>query len=971
MNYLDDIIVFGNTPEETVNTFVDVIGKLDAAGFRISIGKLSMFKDKLKLLGIVLTREGISPDPIKIKAIVEFPEPTTIKEVQRFLGIANYLSDFIKAYSLISAPLYKLSSGPNENFKMNDEERTSFLKIKELIVKPVILAFVDSDKEIYLEVDASINGYGGFAYQVETFTEEDLPQLKLQMQSILQKDNNELTQEMNKAIDDYIAGEEVQFDPNLKPSSGSQTSEELFPYLNTQARPRKKDGIWYVPRVNFFFSKKFTKDQIRIWSSLMKELFAIVDILERRQDFLGLAKRTLVLTDCSACVFLYKQSKSNSLMARYLARLQAHRFEVIIKHKSGKHMIVADALSRTYVLDKSEHYKGKLDHNKGVLIKHPFLPGQVISPGDIIDLINQEDDQIIQATDDPCIAKGCQTDLLMKDVVNSVNDTKYRISRDLNQYITHDILAKQQREEFSKEYDELLTGKPQRIQSRELKIVNGIILIEDKGKFVRLIPTKMRNLVLSRAHLLGHYSYKKLRTVIGRTDYWPTITKDCERFTRHCLSCNWIRPKQIGQYPLGYPIAGAPGQVWMVDVVSGLGNSEGHHYFLSAIDTFSRFTVTFPLREDKSEEIIKKLRTHVFSVFGYPEILVTDGARNLNKSQAFTHYCRLHNISQVVKTPYSSRSLGLCERVHRSILNNIRSISDSFSCSWTDSLSLGTQIYNAIPHQATNHSPYEVMFNRASELFNPLPALANLESSDTGLNDYIDGQQQKLRDIYEDARKYDEKYKKDMRNRCKGKVVDYKYGQFVLALDKRPPGKNEKIKLRPKWYGPFKVLQNYTTAIEAENTLTGTTGCLNKNLIKLMEEKDIKFFNELPYSLKRIFGNGFTNKEWADLHEEGRLHEHLKNYNDSGIQYGLETPADRLLTIANPDEQTWIPLHQKEDSDSSDSSDVEGKDKLDQPPTQTTKRVTFALPPTKHVTFAPNLLSRPKRQTKAVVRLNL
>ena len=138
-----------------------------------------------------------------------------------------------------------------------------------------------------------------------------------------------------------------------------------------------------------------------------------------------------------------------------------------------------------------------------------------------------------------------------------------------------------------------------------------------------------------------------------------------------------------------------------------------------------------------------------------------------------------------------------------------------------------------------------------------------------------------------------------------------------------------------------------------------------------MEEKDIKFFNELPYSLKRVFGNGFTNKEWAELHEEGRLHEHLKAYNDSGIQYGLETPADRLLTIANPDEQTWIPLQQKEDSDSSDSSDVVEKDEPDPPPTQVKKRVTFALPPKKRVTFEPNLLSRPKRQTKAVVRLNL
>ena len=53
------------------------------------------------------------------------------------------------------------------------------------------------------------------------------------------------------------------------------------------------------------------------------------------------------------------------------------------------------------------YYKGKLDHNKGMLIKHPFKPGQVISTSDIIDLINQGEDQLIQAVDDPNISKDC------------------------------------------------------------------------------------------------------------------------------------------------------------------------------------------------------------------------------------------------------------------------------------------------------------------------------------------------------------------------------------------------------------------------------------------------------------------------------------------------------------------------------------------------------------------------------------
>ena len=200
MNYLDDIIVFGGTPEETVETFIEVISRLDMAGFRISIGKLALFKENLKLLGIVLSKDGISPDPLKTKAIQMFPPPTTIKEMQRYLGIVNFLSDFLADYSLVAAPLYKLLTGTKENFEMNEEETEAFLFLKKLAAKHVILAFVDSDKEIYLEVDASINGYGGYAYQVDTYSEADLPRLKLKMQETLEKDQNQLTEEMNQVI---------------------------------------------------------------------------------------------------------------------------------------------------------------------------------------------------------------------------------------------------------------------------------------------------------------------------------------------------------------------------------------------------------------------------------------------------------------------------------------------------------------------------------------------------------------------------------------------------------------------------------------------------------------------------------------------------------------------------------------------------------------------------------------------------
>ena len=113
-NYMDDILCYGETYEECLSAFEKVIERLDTYGFRISLSKLSMFKKKLKILGVIITPEGIRSDPSKIQAIVNYPVPKTKTELQRFLGMSNFVSDFCVNFSLISSPLYKLTSGESD-----------------------------------------------------------------------------------------------------------------------------------------------------------------------------------------------------------------------------------------------------------------------------------------------------------------------------------------------------------------------------------------------------------------------------------------------------------------------------------------------------------------------------------------------------------------------------------------------------------------------------------------------------------------------------------------------------------------------------------------------------------------------------------------------------------------------------------------------------------------------------------------
>ena len=102
--YLDDIIVFGQTPEEHVHRLRAVFNKLKAAGLKLKPSKCDFFKKEIKYLGHVVSKEGVSTDPDKIKAVTEWSQPTTVTEVKSFLGFVSYYRRFTPNFSKVAKP---------------------------------------------------------------------------------------------------------------------------------------------------------------------------------------------------------------------------------------------------------------------------------------------------------------------------------------------------------------------------------------------------------------------------------------------------------------------------------------------------------------------------------------------------------------------------------------------------------------------------------------------------------------------------------------------------------------------------------------------------------------------------------------------------------------------------------------------------------------------------------------------------
>ena len=108
--YIDDVIIFSKSIEDHLVHLEEVFRRLREANVKLNPGKCSFVKQKVDYLGHVVTPDGVSPNPDKIRVVQEFPTPTNLKELRNFLvRLANYYRRFIKGFAHIASPLIALT----------------------------------------------------------------------------------------------------------------------------------------------------------------------------------------------------------------------------------------------------------------------------------------------------------------------------------------------------------------------------------------------------------------------------------------------------------------------------------------------------------------------------------------------------------------------------------------------------------------------------------------------------------------------------------------------------------------------------------------------------------------------------------------------------------------------------------------------------------------------------------------------
>ena len=157
--FIDHILVYSGSPEEHIEHLRTVFQILRERQLYARFSKCQFGLDKVAFLGHVILVEGVSVDPQKIEAIVNWKQPMNVSEVRSFLGLAGYYRKFVKGFSKIETLLTNLLK-KDQKFEWSDTCQHSFEELRQRLMTAPVLALLSGKDGYVVYSDASRQGLG-------------------------------------------------------------------------------------------------------------------------------------------------------------------------------------------------------------------------------------------------------------------------------------------------------------------------------------------------------------------------------------------------------------------------------------------------------------------------------------------------------------------------------------------------------------------------------------------------------------------------------------------------------------------------------------------------------------------------------------------------------------------------------------------------------------------------------------------
>ena len=139
--YLDDIFIASKNREEHKGHLKALFDRLQEHGLVVKVEKCLFGVPEIDILGHRVSCDGIRPLPAKVKAITEFPTPTSVNLLERFIGMINFYHVFIPKAAEMMPLLYQALTGKPrlKSIELNDDMNKAFKVAKQALATATML----------------------------------------------------------------------------------------------------------------------------------------------------------------------------------------------------------------------------------------------------------------------------------------------------------------------------------------------------------------------------------------------------------------------------------------------------------------------------------------------------------------------------------------------------------------------------------------------------------------------------------------------------------------------------------------------------------------------------------------------------------------------------------------------------------------------------------------------------------------
>ena len=692
--YIDDILVASETPAQHLEDLKAVFSILAENGLVVNRAKCTLGASSLQFLGYLLDENGISPLPERVEGLSKFPVPTTVKELQRFLGIVNYYRRFIPRAAQHLTHLTDSLKGKPKTLVWSADCQASFEATKSALAAATLLHHPRPLAQISLTTDASKIAIGGVLEQRGPRGWEPLGFWSAKLQG----NQREWPPYDRELLAAFRACRH--FRPMLEGRVFTLYTDHqsLVPSLAKKTKPHTARQAYQLSCI-----AEYTTD-IRYVEGKSN---VVADALSRPTDELDVSgvvspvsavRHTQNAFSTTQSSFDLYQNPLASISSKFVgsrgpsdeatgfvdpssetpprdgvsAKISAKSAEPFGRDSRlcASHNNNCGKSKVTLGIDLSDSsvFRSSTANNDSI---RPSSTAAVMSPS----LSSSPASDFSSSGSSTASAAAVTPDANLTIVSCDPHSTSLIASPrpldDLNNVINAvghqgiDLEEMAQEQPLDPDYQRLSTEAGTGLNFKKVRIGARELIVDiSNGPARPFVPFSWRRRVFDAIHGLGHPGVERSRQSVSSKFVWPTMRQDVSLWARECVPCQRSKVRRNVVPPIGeFIVPQRRFEHLNLDIVT-MPLSNGYRYLLTAVDRMSRWPVAIPMCDITAESVADAFAHGWVSLFGVPSSITTDRGSQFS-STLWQQLMSVWGIKTHLTTAYHPAANGLVERFHR------------------------------------------------------------------------------------------------------------------------------------------------------------------------------------------------------------------------------------------------------------------------------------------------------------------